>query len=255
MKMQLSSFVAYFCVSIFVCFPISGASASEQKGSGTKLTIQDPSGYEIPEAKKKAWKGIKTHLKNEYNLCLEHCGNDAGCVERCKKVRKDGMDRGYQKLLHQTGAVNTQEDIAKHASCTYCGMNRAKFAHSRMYIEYDDGSVLGTCSIHCAAIDMALNIDKSPKIVMVGEYNTKKLIDAEKAGWVIGGSKAGVMTKRPKWAFENKSDAERFTKKYGGELATFEDAIRATFEDMHEDVNMIRKKRKMMRMRMKKSSM
>src|SRR5512136_3014785 len=86
-------------------------------------------------------------------------------------------------------------DVAHHMNCTYCGMDRAKFAQSRMLIEYDDGSAVATCSIHCAAVDLANNIDKTPKAIMVGDCGTKELIDAEKAFWVIGGSKPGVMTK------------------------------------------------------------
>jgi copper chaperone NosL len=46
-------------------------------------------------------------------------------------------------------------DVEKHPSCTYCGMDREKFAQSRMVIEYDDGTSLGTCSLHCAAVDLA----------------------------------------------------------------------------------------------------
>jgi copper chaperone NosL len=37
-------------------------------------------------------------------------------------------------------------DIDKHSSCTYCGMDRAKYAHSRVLIEYDDGTFFGACS-------------------------------------------------------------------------------------------------------------
>jgi len=144
--------------------------------------------------------------------------------------------------------AQAQEDIQKHASCKYCGMDRAKFAHSRMLVTYDDGSQLGTCSIHCLAVDLALNIDKTPKTIEVGDYNTKKLIDAEKAFWVVGGNKPGVMTKRGKWAFENKSDAEAFMKAEGGKVATFDDAMKATYEDMNEDTKMIRERRKMKRM-------
>lgn len=140
-----------------------------------------------------------------------------------------------------------QDDIKKHPSCKYCGMDREKFAHSRVYIEYDDGTTEGVCSIHCAAIDLALNIDKTPKAVMVGDYNTKKLIDAEKASWVIGGNKTGVMTKRAKWAFEKKDDAEKFIKENGGNLATFDDVMKAAYEDMYHDTKMIREKRKMMK--------
>ena len=143
--------------------------------------------------------------------------------------------------------VEAQEDVQKHSSCKYCGMDRQKFAHSRIFIEYDDASSVGTCSIHCAAVDLALNIDKTPKIIQVGDYNTKNLLDAEKAFWVMGGSKMGVMTKRAKWAFDKKEDAEKFIKENGGENATFDVAMKAAYEDMYADTKMIRERRKMMK--------
>ena len=143
--------------------------------------------------------------------------------------------------------AQAQEDIQKHPSCKYCGMNRQQFAHSRIFIEYDDSTTVGTCSIHCAAVDLAINIDKTPKAVRVGDYNSKALIDAEKASWVIGGSKMGVMTKRAKWAFEKKEDAEKFIKENGGETAPFDVAMKAAYEDMYSDTKMIRERRKMMK--------
>ncbi len=148
--------------------------------------------------------------------------------------------------LFAVGAVSAQDDIKKYPSCKFCGMDREKFAHSRMLIEYDDGTTEGTCSIHCAAIDLILNIDKTPKAIRVGDYSTKNLIDAEKAFWIIGGSKMGVMTKRAKWAFEKKGDAEKFLKENGGKLASFDEAIKATYDDIYEDSKMIREKRKAM---------
>ena len=145
--------------------------------------------------------------------------------------------------------AQAQEDVQKITSCKYCGMDRAKFAHSRMLVAYDDGSQLGTCSIHCLAVDLALNIDKTPKTIEVGDYNTKKLIDAEKAVWVIGGNKPGVMTKRAKWAFAEKGAAEAFVKENQGKVATFDDAMKATYEDMNDDTKMIRERRKMRQMK------
>lgn len=144
-----------------------------------------------------------------------------------------------------------QEDISNHPNCPYCGMDRAKFAHSRVLIEYDDGTSFGGCSLHCAAIDMAVNIDKAPVSIRVGDYSTKKLIDAENATWVIGGDQMGVMTRRAKWAFENQADADNFIKGHGGEAATFEEAVKATYEDMYHDTRMIHEKRKMKRMKEK----
>jgi copper chaperone NosL len=155
-------------------------------------------------------------------------------------------------LLVLTGTValaQVPEDIQKYPECKYCGMDRQKFAHSRMLIDYGDGSGLGSCSIHCAAIDLAQNIDKTPKAILVADYQTKNLVDAEKAFWVIGGNKPGVMTRRAKWAFADRKAAEAFVKGNGGELASFDDAMKATYEDMYTDTKMIRErraKRKMM---------
>ena len=140
--------------------------------------------------------------------------------------------------------VWAQADIEAHKACIYCGMDRAKFAHSRMYVEFDDGSTLGTCSLHCTAIDLAVNIDKTPATIQVGDFQTKALIDAETATWVLGGDKMGVMTKRAKWAFANQSDAEAFIQQHGGEVVDFEAAIKAAYADMYQDTKMIREKRK-----------
>ena len=142
-------------------------------------------------------------------------------------------------------------DIVKAPSCPLCGMDRSKFNFSRVYVVYDDGSTFGGCSLHCGAIDMAVNIDKGPVEIWVGDYDTKHLIDAEKAFWVIGGKKMGVMTKRAKWAFGSKDAAEKFIKENGGELSNFEGAMKAAYEDMYRDTRMIREKRKMKRMKMK----
>lgn len=151
--------------------------------------------------------------------------------------------------------VFAQEDVKNHPSCAYCGMSREQFAHSRMYVEYDDGTTEGTCSLHCMAVELALRIDKTPKAIWVGDFNEKKLIDAEKASWIIGGNKMGVMSKRAKWAFEKKEDAEKFKKENGGDLVSFEQAIKTAYEDMYADTKMIRDRRKMRKMQQKMEHM
>lgn len=138
---------------------------------------------------------------------------------------------------------------ADENACHYCGMKKAMFGHSWMTIEREDGSIVGVCSVHCAAVDMALNIDKPAKDISVGDYNSKKQIDADKAFWVLGGDKMGVMTSRAKWAFESKDSADSFIEQHGGRPATFEETMKAAFEDMYQDTLMIQKKRKMMRMK------
>ncbi len=144
-----------------------------------------------------------------------------------------------------SAAAAAADDLQVHPSCKYCGMDRAKFAHSRVLLTYDDGTTVGTCSIHCAAVDLAIHIDKTPTSIQVGDYQTRALIDAEKANWVVGGNKMGVMTKRAKWAFAAMEDAQRYVKENGGEIAGYEQIVKASYEDMYADTQMIREKRKM----------
>ncbi|HSB34174.1 MAG TPA: nitrous oxide reductase accessory protein NosL, partial [Nitrospirota bacterium] len=72
--------------------------------------------------------------------------------------------------------------------------------------------------------------------IRVGDYDSRKLIDATTAFWVIGGSKEGVMTELAKWAFENKADADAFIKKNGGKPASFNDALHAAYDGLYEDM-------------------
>ena len=140
-------------------------------------------------------------------------------------------------------------DVAKSPSCRQCGMDRGKFSHSRMLIEYEGGAVAGTCSLHCTAVELANTIDRIPVMVSVADYDTKELIEAEKAVWVMGGSKKGVMTGQAKWAFASNEAAEQFIKANGGKIASFDEAIKAAYDDMYQDTKMIREFRKMKRMK------
>jgi hypothetical protein len=146
-------------------------------------------------------------------------------------------------LLTTAALVTASETVEGPADCKYCGMDRTKFAHSRMLVKYSDGSSTGTCSIHCTAVELANHLDKTPVSLETGDYLTKRLVNAETAYWVIGGAKMGVMTSRAKWAFANKADAEAFVREHQGTIGSFDDAIRASYEDMYQDTKMIRERR------------
>jgi copper chaperone NosL len=127
-----------------------------------------------------------------------------------------------------------QDDIPAHPKCSYCGMDRNQYAYSRVLLRYQDGSEVGLCSIHCAGIDLALHPEKGPAQVIAGTYDRGNLIDAEKAVWVLGGEKHGVMSIRGKWAFEKKEDAEAFIRDFGGAITSFREIMKAAYEDMWE---------------------
>lgn len=129
---------------------------------------------------------------------------------------------------HQHGtaqAQSRQADVLKHAACKQCGMNREMFSSSRMLITYGDGSTVGTCSIACLVTELKANKGKKIKSVQVADYNSRNLIDADKAIWVIGGDLPGVMAPVATWAFEKKSAAVVFIKAHDGKPATYKEVL------------------------------
>jgi nitrous oxide reductase accessory protein NosL len=148
-----------------------------------------------------------------------------------------------------------ENDIEKHRKCPYCGMDRKEFHHSRMLVQYSDDLPDGTCSLHCAAISLSLNVDREPKALWVGDNavadDTKPLVDVDKATFLVGSKLPGVMTANSKVAYGSEEAARAAQAAQGGELAKFDQALLVAYTDMSKDVARIRKnraerKRKMM---------
>lgn len=128
--------------------------------------------------------------------------------------------------------VLAQNDISAHRSCANCGMDRKAFGYSRMLVQYEDGLVVGACSLHCAVIELDANPGRLVKALLVADRNSRSLLEAEKAVWAIGGKKRGVMTEQPKWAFQSKEGAEAFVKDNGGRIVTWAEALAAAREEL-----------------------
>jgi nitrous oxide reductase accessory protein NosL len=120
-----------------------------------------------------------------------------------------------------------QSDIEDHRSCAHCGMDRKAYGFSRMLVQYDDGAVAGVCSLHCAVSELDANPGRTVKTLLVADRDTRTLIDAEKAIWVMGGKKRGVMTQLPKWAFRTEAAAGAFIKTNGGKIVPWAEALAA----------------------------
>jgi nitrous oxide reductase accessory protein NosL len=132
-------------------------------------------------------------------------------------------------------------------------MERAKFTHSRHLIVYEDDAVDGTCSLHCAAIGLSINMDRGPKAIYAGDAGAatelKPLINVDTATYVIDPSKPGVMTKVSVLAYADKAKAEA-AKGAGGETADFNAALRKAYGIMADDTIMLRQRRGEMRKKM-----
>jgi nitrous oxide reductase accessory protein NosL len=147
-----------------------------------------------------------------------------------------------------------ENELAKYPKCPYCGMDRTEYHHSRHLVQYDDDLVDGTCSIHCLAISLSLNLDRGPKAIYAADFGAtaeiKPLTPVDKASYLIGSKLKGTMTANSKVAFADKAQAEAVMAKEGGALASFDEALRQTHLDMAADTVRIRKNRAEKRQKM-----
>jgi len=138
-------------------------------------------------------------------------------------------------LICLTAPALAFDDIDAHRSCVVCGMDRKAFGYSRMLIQYNDGSEVGVCSLHCAVIEMDANKARKVRALLVADRDTRILLGADEAFWVTGGTKRGVMTEHPAWAFSTKNAAEDFIKQYEGSLASWADVLAAAREEASKE--------------------
>lgn len=124
------------------------------------------------------------------------------------------------------------DDIEEHRNCAQCGMDRKAYGYARMLIVYADGESVGVCSLHCCVVELDKQKGREVKTLLAADRNTRTLIDAEKAFWVMGGGKRGVMTKRPKWAFAEEKSARSFIDSNGGAVVSWTEVLDATREEL-----------------------
>ncbi len=135
-------------------------------------------------------------------------------------------------VLGMSGTTaRAQNDVDEHRACAVCGMDRKAYGYSRMLVRYGDGSRTGVCSLHCAVVDMDAHKDRQVAALLVADRTTRALVDADKAIWVVGGKKRGVMTQRPKWAFATEDAARSFVKEYGGAITPWVTVLAAAREE------------------------
>lgn len=184
---------------------------------------------------------------------LAGVGALAGTAQAQQSCASDGTPAQF---VPKTAAdpKAAENDIDKYPKCPYCGMARRQFSHTRMLVHYADDVADGTCSLHCAAISLAVNVDREPKAIYVGDNavaaEVKPLVEVGQASFLVGSSLKGVMTKRSKMAYGTAEAAKAAQAANGGELVGFDAALLAAYTDMAGDVAVIRKNRAERRKRM-----
>jgi len=100
--------------------------------------------------------------------------------------------------------------------------------------ELSDGSFRQYAGIRFLAEDLEAIESRVINIYAI-DTKTEEKIDARSAYFVVNSKAKGTETRFSKFAFKNRSDAEEFMKKYGGDIRDFDFALFLAKRDIEED--------------------
>ena len=128
------------------------------------------------------------------------------------------------------GAAMMKQEVKSRQTktCAVCGMKLKLFPWTTYIAKVSDKTKY-YCSIHCLVNDMKSG--SKPSNIRVRDAETLKFIDASKAYYVINPKERGTMSLVSKKAFLSRKTAEKLAKKYGVEVASFDQAIKEAQKD------------------------
>lgn len=129
----------------------------------------------------------------------------------------------------------TPKDLLQYPECLHCGMSRKLCAHTRMTVEYTDGTKRAECGLHCLLADLIEQPGRQPKRILAADYNDRKLADAQESWWVRYENAAECSGSKIMLSFRTEKGADDFVVSFGGRKLDFDEALRLTYLDIEEE--------------------
>ena len=162
-----------------------------------------------------------------------------GCNSEKADIKK--MPTKFQSV--SVNQAQLLQDGKGKMFCNICGMNLPMF-YKTSHASKVDGKQHQFCSIHCLV--ETINSGKKVEDIQVVNNEDLKFIDAKKAWYVVGSSKAGTMSRVSKYAFGNPIKAQAFAKEFGGKVMNFNATLALVKKGLNKESSMIKKKQGMM---------
>jgi nitrous oxide reductase accessory protein NosL len=108
--------------------------------------------------------------------------------------------------------------------CIICGMDVSKYPHTRYVVKTTEGKEYVTCGVQCG-LTLHLRFKDKWKSAMASDLLSNRSFDVNKGFYVF---KSSVITDMAPGfiAFKRKVNAEKFAKGFGGQMVTYEEALK-----------------------------
>lgn len=124
--------------------------------------------------------------------------------------------------------------------CPVCAMKIEAYYKTSHAAKIDKKNYHQYCSMRCLVVEMQSKKVSSIKVV---DSASQKLIDANKAFYIVDSDVVGTMSKVSKLAFLTKESAEDFNMEHGGKIVDFTSALKMAQESLKSDIEMVQNKK------------
>jgi nitrous oxide reductase accessory protein NosL len=108
--------------------------------------------------------------------------------------------------------------------CLNCGMDLSKYPHTKYMVLTTDGEEFMTCGVQCG-LTLQFHLKERFKSAMALDLLTNRAFDAQGGFYVY---KSTVITDMAPGfiSFAKRSNAEKFAKGFGGQVVSYEEALK-----------------------------
>jgi hypothetical protein len=106
-------------VLLLFCIPAFTGCSSQEKSSQESAISKDKNSQEVIDSKNKdsqegelkektsspvppenaqLWKSLQELAQKDYDVCLEHCGGEQSCLDRCASAYKHRLENDYKRV-------------------------------------------------------------------------------------------------------------------------------------------------------------
>jgi hypothetical protein len=104
-----------FILLLLLILPLTGCSrqdkdsqtgSNRESSSSKAIDSQEPAAgeatpYPVPAEKAQMWESLKNVALKDYEVCIEHCGTEQSCLDRCESVYKHRLENDYKRVIQQ----------------------------------------------------------------------------------------------------------------------------------------------------------
>lgn len=99
-KYRLPVLLLFFLLAAMGCSSgDTGVRETGRAGTGSGGGVApDETSYAVPAEKAQLWEDLKKVARKDYDVCLEHCGSEQVCLDRCASVYKTRLENDYKRV-------------------------------------------------------------------------------------------------------------------------------------------------------------